>query len=227
MAAFDAATAAEATKAKTAKQNPADPNNIPGRYMLQDRKWVTKVQWKVWIPDKPEDPRWFPPNPFKKPPVVDPHQIKNIVRLPVFNKDTNAPRRYECRLGHEFFKNPQVMPLAKDPGTEAGRKLAAKADMQRMPINTAKHPLPQYVRYGYDTIDEFMDGWNWQFSYDAKAKTLTYNPIRDEYALIVPVTKAGVLMMNYYQKKPPPNRFAKLIPILNLLFRDPVFFKIY
>ena len=68
---------------------------------------------------------------------------------------------------------------------------------------------------------------NWQFSYDAKAKTLTYNPIRDEYALIVPVTKAGVLMMNYYQKKPPPNRFAKLIPILNLLFRDPVFFKIY
>ena len=77
----------------------------------------------------------------------------------MFNKDTNAPRRYECRLGHEFFKNPQAMPLAKDPGTEAGRKLAAKADMQRIPINTAKHPLlPQYVRYGYDTIDEFMDG---------------------------------------------------------------------
>jgi hypothetical protein len=225
--AFVAATAAEAAKAKTAKPNPTDPTSIPGRYMMQDRKWVTSAQWNAWVPDKPEDPRWFPSSAFAPLPVPDPHQIKNDVRLPVLRVKVNAPRRYECQLARRLFRNVQVMPLASDPGTEAGRRLAVKADLQRVPIYTAKHALPQYVRSGYDSIDEFMDGWNWQFIYDKKAKTLSYNPIRDEYSVIVPVTKAGLLMMNYYQRGAPPKRYEKLLPILNLMFRDPVYFKTY
>ena len=110
------------------------------------------------------------------------------------------------RLAHPFFDEPQVMPLAKDPGDDAGRKKAVKAWLQglRVPgqqqsIYTDKHPFPAYVRAGYQTMDEFMDGWDWQFAYDAKTKQLTYNPIRDEYAVVQPITnKLGVLMLNYY-----------------------------
>jgi hypothetical protein len=225
--AFDAATTAEATKAKAAAVNPADPNSIPGRHMLQDRKWVTKPQWTSWIPDNPEDTRWFPTNPFNPPPATDPHEIRNVVRLPVFNINTDAPRRYQCQLDHSFFGQQMSMALAKDPGTDAGRKAAVKADMQKLLINTAKHPLPQYVRFGYDTIDDFMEGWNWQFRYDAKSGTLFYEPIRDEYSVIVPITKAGVLMMNYYQKAAPPRRFARLIPIENLFLADRFYFSTY
>jgi hypothetical protein len=72
-----------------------------------------------------------------------------------------------------------------------------------------------------------MEGWNWQFRYDAKSGTLFYEPIRDEYSVIVPITKAGVLMMNYYQKAAPPRRFARLIPIENLFLADRFYFSTY
>jgi hypothetical protein len=86
----------------------------------------------------------------------------------------------------------------------------------------------EYVRGDYATIDEFMDGWDWQFDYDAKKRQLTFNPIRDEYAVVQPVTnKAGVLMLNYYTTGPPPKRFASQIPIEMLRIDDRFFFTTY
>jgi hypothetical protein len=230
VAVFAAATKAEADRAKAKGMTPAQLRaGVPGRYMLQDGTWVTKTQWNAWIPNSPEDSRWFPPaNPRQAPPVPDPHEIRNLVDLPMAKVRRNAPRQFHVHLARPFFGQPQVMALAKDPGTDLGRKNAVKADLQKSLINTAQHPFPQYVRFGYETIDEFMDGWNWQFAYDAKAKTLTYNPIRDEYAVAQPITnKLGVLMVNYYQKSPPPKRLAKKIPIEMLLIDDPFFFTTY
>ena len=95
------------------------------------------------------------------------------------------------------------MPLPKDPGDDTGRKKAVKAWLQGLPVYTEKHPYPAYVRGGYETMDEFMEGWDWQFSYDAKQKQLTYNPIRDEYAVVQPVTnKLGVLMLTLHRGRP-------------------------
>ena len=73
--------------------------------------------------------------------------------------------------GPPLVDKPQTMPLPKDPGDDAGRKKAVKAWLQGAAgLSTEKHPFPAYVRAGYETMDEFMDGWDWQFDYDAKTK---------------------------------------------------------
>lgn len=225
--AFVAATKAEADKDKAKKLTAGQINaSPPSQHMLEDRTYVTKAQWNEWVPANPEDPRWFPPDPFH--PGPDRHQIRNMVRLPVFPVRTNAPRQFQVRLAHPWFQKPQTMPLPKDPGDDAGRKKAVKAWLQGLPVYTEKHPYPAYVRGGYETMDEFMEGWDWQFSYDAKQKQLTYNPIRDEYAVVQPVTnKLGVLMLNYYTQGPPPKRFAKQIPLEMLQINDRFFFTTY
>jgi hypothetical protein len=227
--AFVAATKAEADAAKARKPAPAQIKaSPPGEYMLYDRTYVTKTQWSAWVPPSPEDRRWFPPDPFRPTRGRDPHQIDNNVTLPVFKVRTNAPRMFEVHLARSWFKDPQTMPLAKDPGTDAGRKKAVKAWLQGIPFYKDNHPLPGYVRAGYKTMDEFMDGWAWQFAYNAKTKTLTYNPIRDEYAVVQPITdRLGVLMINYYTEKPPPKRPALKLPIELLQIDDRFLFTTY
>jgi hypothetical protein len=76
-------------------------------------------------------------------------------------------------------------------------------------------------------MDEFMEGWDWQFQYDAKTQYLTFNPVRDEYAVVQPITKNGELMMNLYQKKSIPRRLKKLIPIELLQVSDAFYFTQY
>ena len=94
----------------------------------EDRKYVTKAQWNEWVPDNPEDPPLVPAG--SVPPRADRHEIRNMVRLPVFPVKTNAPRQFQVRLAHPWFEKPQTMPLPKDPGDDAGRKKAVKAWLQ-------------------------------------------------------------------------------------------------
>jgi hypothetical protein len=230
--AFVAATTAEAGKAKAQKLTPDQLKaSLPSPHMLQDRTYVTKAQWNEWVPANPEDKRWFPPDPFR--PTPDRHQIPNMVKLPVlpvpvFPAQMDAPRQFHIHLARTWFEKPLTMPLKADPGDDTGRKKAAKAWLQQDVRYTDKHPYPEYVRGDYATIDEFMDGWDWQFDYDAKQKQLTFNPIRDEYAVVQPVTnKTGILMLNLYTKGPPPKRFAKEIPIEMLQIDDRFFFTTY
>jgi hypothetical protein len=230
--AFVAATTAEADKAKAQKLTPDQLNaSMPSPHMLQDRTYVTKAQWNEWVPANPEEKRWFPPDPFR--PAPDRHQIRNMVRLPVlpvpvFPAQSDAPRQFQNHLAHSWFEKPLTMPLTTDPGDDAGRKKAAKGWLQRDARYSDKHPYPEYVRAGYATIDEFMDGWDWQFDYDAKQKQLTFNPTRDEYAVVQPVTnKARVLMLNLYTQGPPPKQFAKELPLEMLLIDDRFFFATY
>jgi hypothetical protein len=225
--AFVAATKAEADRDKAKKLTPAQINASPlSEHMLQDHTYVTKAQWNEWTPANPEDARWFPPDPFH--PSPDRHEIPNTVRLPMFGLSTNAPRQFQVHLAHALFATPGTMPLSKDPGDDAGRKKAVKSWLQGLPVYTEKHPYPAYVRRGYETMDEFMEGWDWQFAYDAKKAQLTYDPIRDEYGVVQPITnKLGVLILNYYTQRPPPKRFAKQIPVEMLDIGDPVFFTTY
>ena len=96
----------------------------------------------------------------------------------------------------------------------AERRQRGVARRRQAPALEQQDPFPVYVRAGYETMDEYMDGFEWQFDYDAKTKTLTYNAIRDEYAVVQPITnKLGVLMLNFYTEKPPPKALAKKIPI--------------
>ena len=153
----------------------------------------------------------------------------------MFPVTTNAPRLFQNRLAHSWFGKPQTMPLKTDPGDDAGRKKAVRAWLEGLvvhqhepPIYTNKHPFPLYIRGGYASMDEFMEGFDWQFSYDSKAKQLNYEPIRDEYVVVRPITdRTGVLMLNFYIPGKPPKSLAKKIPIEMLRIDNPFFFTTY
>lgn len=61
------------------------------------------------------------------------------------------------------------------------------------------HPWPEWARYGYASMDEFIDGWEWNFNWNEREGLLEFNPTRYEYALLQPVvTPSNSLYMNFY-----------------------------
>jgi hypothetical protein len=82
-------------------------------------------------------------------------------------------------------------------------------------------PYPVYQRYGYSTLDEFLNGWNWKFNWRSKDAKLICNGIRHEYEIIIPITSPptdlnnGQLFFNFY-----PKTGTAFVPIENLLEND-------
>ncbi len=201
---------------KLAKTKPQD-------FVLENGKPVPATSWRAWIP------RDLNANPITKP-SDEPRVFPNKVTLPLRKLRTDAPRQFAYIKQRHFFGGVSQMKLAKDTGVDADRKQAVKAGLQKIsPRYTEKHAFPEYVRYGYETMDEFMDGWNWQFSYDADKKVLSFDPIRDEYHIWQPITKVagGDLVMNYYPTGPAPKKGKKQDPIIMLNVGDPFFFGRY
>jgi hypothetical protein len=138
---------------------------------------------------------------------------------PITNAKESIPGYFRYTFRH-FLQQDGSVNLPKDPGDEKGRKKAVSDDLVK---NLARyqdtHPFPEYVRYGYKTMDEFMDGWTWKFSYDKSTKLLSYNATRHEYIVIRPIVEPAknTLILNYYpsgkqgtvieQMKPDDTRF--------------------
>jgi hypothetical protein len=68
--------------------------------------------------------------------------------------------------------------LPSEPVTDADKKRAVKRSAKGYPQYRPDHPWPEYVRLGYDSMDEFMEGWNWHFSLDQAEGILMLNPSR-------------------------------------------------
>jgi hypothetical protein len=193
-----------------------------GDFKREDKNAVPKKAWNEWVPKQPNDK----PNPVD---LDHAPSVKVTVRNPVFPGTSQAPRRFVYRKNQNLFARPQTMPLQKDTGNEADRRKAVKTWLQGVERWKDGHAFPEFVRYGYKTMDECMDGWNWQFSYDKKAKVLTYNPIRDIYRALLPITKVATntLVMNYYPTGRVPERFKSQMPIEMLQVNDTFYFGTY
>ncbi len=172
--------------------------------------------------------KWLPPNPNYKPDALFPLEMKNEVMLPVFKVKDNAPRRF-ILLIREFFKGGSTISLPRDTGKEADRKKAVKDDLLKHARYNATHPFPEYVRFGYQTMDEFMDGWDWHFTYDKTAKALAFDPKRFEYRLLHPIATVAQaeLVMNCYPTGIVPKAFQGQLPFEQLKFTDPFYFTTY
>lgn len=161
-------------------------------FTLIDGKPVPDKSWPLWIPEKD----------FGKTGDKD---VPARVLSPVTKKREWIPGMFRHRFRRLLDKDGSFA-LMKDPGTEAGRKKAARDEMVQLAIYQGTHPFPAYVRYGYKTLDEFMDGWTWTFKYEASSHTLFYNATRHEYVVSRPVVDPATnqLILNYY-----PGRKAK------------------
>jgi hypothetical protein len=65
------------------------------------------------------------------------------------------------------------------------------------------HPLPTYVRWSQDSIDDFVNNLNWKFSWDKKNSIMVCVGRQHEYTVLVPVTDppdltTGKLIYNFY-----------------------------
>jgi hypothetical protein len=96
----------------------------------------------------------------------------------------------------------QSFALASDPGTLTGRKAAVRAALERAhPQYLPGHAYPAYERWGYTSMQEFMDGFDWVFPrYDRKTGTLYFNASRVDYTVVQPIVdlRTNQLFLNYY-----------------------------
>jgi hypothetical protein len=223
--------------AMDAKSKLAEKNKDP-RFVLRNGKAVPPASWNAWVP---KDPNKTPVSRGGQQQLTEPLKIPNWVTLPVFRGRSNAQRRFAYNEANPFFGAPPgtpagttpppvSIPLPKNTGKVEDWKKAVRADLEkRYRLFDPKHPLPQWVRSGYATMDEFMDGWDWQFKYDGGTKRLSFWPVRYEYRLWQPITTdpGNELVMNYYPKGKVPKKFAKLVPIEQLQVFDKFFFGVY
>jgi hypothetical protein len=178
---------AEAVKIFSGKGFTFIPDKPPAAGSSTAGTPVPAKLWPLWIPEKELNKKG-----------------DNDVPASIVNPITKAPETIPARWRYrprQFLDQAGSVFLPKDPGTEAARKKAVRDDLVN---NLARyqdtHPFPEYVRYGYKTMDEFMDGWKWKFSYDKSSKLLSYNASRHEYVAIRPITEptTRTLILNYY-----------------------------
>ena len=226
-----------------AKSTAAEKNKDT-RFTLRSGKRVTPKSWDDWVPRDMLNYRHssLGKELKKKPPV-----LMSSVMLPVLKKKAKARRRFFINEKNPYYRDPftgggplkQSILLPKNTGNPADWKAAVRKFLEgsfkhpSLPNTTYKpfnpsHPFPAYIRAGYDTMDEFMDGWDWQFKYDDAKKMLNYTPVRYEYRIWQPITTdpGNELIMNYYPSNIP-QRFSKLLPLTQLWLNDSYFFGAY
>ncbi len=148
------------------------------------------VPAKLW-------PDWIPAKELNK---QGNNSVPAAIVSPITNARESIPGYFRYTL-RQFLKQDGSVNLPKDPGDEKGRKKAVQDDLvKNLTRYQDTHPFPEYVRYGYKTMDEFMDGWTWKFSYDKSTKLLSYNATRHEYIVIRPITEPAknTLILNFY-----------------------------
>ncbi len=225
-----------------ARSTAAEKNKDP-RFTLKGGKHVPPKSWADWTPrDYVKYVYSSNGKKLKKEPPV----LESPVMLPVLKVKAKARRRFLINEKFPYYRDAmtggpekQSIPLAKNTGKVEDWKAAVRKVLEGtfkhpvLPNQTfkpfdPKHPFPAYVRAGYNTMDEFMDGWDWQFDYDKAKKTLNYTPIRYEYRIWQPITTepGNELIMNYFPSKIP-TKFSKLLPLRQLFVTDTYFFATY
>jgi hypothetical protein len=201
---------------------------IENQFFLENGKLVTAAQLKGWLPKNPNASVYSRRG---KPLGTKPVSSPNRVKMPVFGTGGSAMSHFIFNDQEVVFDAPFTVPLpAKTPQSDWTK--VVKAWLQKTdPRFSDIHPLPFYVRRGYESMDDFMDGWDWQFKEDTTKGVLNCDPIRYEYRLWQPIATVATneLIMNYYPKdlKKVPKKFRSMMPIEELLVTDTRFFRIY
>jgi hypothetical protein len=171
-----------------------------GAFPRIDGSTVPARSWNDWVPRNPHQ--------------AGEQEVAAAILNPVTSRTESIPGRYRFRP-RDLFPTEQSFALQTDPGTDAGRKAAVQAELERVhPQYQSTHPFPEYVRFGYTTMAEFMDGWTWRFRYDSSTHTLFFRAARVEYTIIRPIVEVGTnqLVLNFY----PSGREGSVLELLNV-----------
>jgi hypothetical protein len=145
-------------------------------------------------------PDWVPRNPH----AAAQQDVAATVLNPITNAREQIPGYFRFRA-RQLFPAQQSFALAADPGSDTGRKAAVRTELERVYRQyRSTYPFPEYVRFGYTTMAEFMDGWSWTFRYDSSTHTLFFAASRAEYTVMRPITDIATdrLFLNFYPSGP-------------------------
>jgi hypothetical protein len=165
-----------------------------------DNSTVPARNWDDWVPRNPHQ--------------AGEQEIAAPILNPVTGRTESIPGRYRFR-SRDLFPTTQSFALQADPGTDVGRKAAVQAELERVhPQYRSAHPFPEYVRFGYATMAEFMNGWTWGFRYDRSSQTMFFTASRAEYTVIRPIVEVATnqLILNFY----PSGRAGSVSELLNV-----------
>jgi hypothetical protein len=112
------------------------------------------------------------------------------------------------------------------PRTRPERLAALKTQLLTEKPFQSTHPFPFWSRYGFASLDAYIDGYDWQFS--TTVLQLICHARRRFYSIRLPITEptaagkfigAGKLFYNFY-----PDKGSPIQPVRNLSIGDPKFF---
>lgn len=97
-------------------------------------------------------------------------------------------RRYSFRINYEDIAPPRRRADQMDALLEA---------LERTDEFDEDHDYPQYARYGYDDVEDFVDGWSWRFR--RRRRRLDCTGTRHDYRISVPLAHidTGHLIYNF------------------------------
>lgn len=153
-----------------------------------DGKPIEAKTWAQWIP-------------VGSPPR-DKHEHRKYFSK-VANRDVTGFAFFTTEK-QDFPGEPVLVGLPFDPGTDAARIVALGVHINNDPRFKATHPWPGYVRLGYKSLSEMVDGFTWSFQYDAAREKLICRGARTTYTVHQPIvdTASGALIHNHFPIRP-------------------------
>ncbi len=161
---------------------------------------ITEEQLNTWIPSN-----WIPPQKRAKrltPPrglcrrYVEDLRVMRV-GIQLLNSNQHFPLNSYLRYcERQIFDSEASLQLPTDPGsTKAQQRIICDELMKQYPSS-----YPVYARFGYKTMDDFMDGCHWDIKWNKSDNTLRFQATRHEYTLRVPIVNqpTNQLFSNFY-----------------------------
>jgi hypothetical protein len=172
---------------------------------------------KVW--DK-----WIPKNPHKldRGKNEGEQRAVSFAKSPIDRTKLGLPQVYRYKLRKLFPADNKVSVPGKSTKLD-DRVKAVRDQLVQMDWFEDKTDFPVYARFGYTTIDEFIQAWEWRFKPKSAADDVTYNAYRHEYRVVEPIAemqsghaaKVGEFILNYFPTRP------RLKAVQTLMIDDP------
>jgi hypothetical protein len=157
-------------------------DHIPPFTFIEDNEGVASMVpielWRDWIPDNLRTQGGI-------------RKIRRYVKLGQNVGLGITKLKLPISIRHEWTRFPYTIPGVIDPDTPLAREAKLRESIKNHPKfqPPPENPWPYYRRYGYDSVEEFLDGFSWECNYYtiADKPTLVCIGRRREYSIRVPI----------------------------------------
>ena len=124
-----------------------------------------------------------------------PRSLRSRTRRRFVNLGQNVGRGLRrLRIKHQFRNRGgsytyTISGVAANPGNRAAREAMLRASLGAHPKFQAPpgHAFPVFVRYGYASVNDFVDGFSWTFNWRRQQQELVCVGRRRVYTVVIPV----------------------------------------